>query len=109
MEVALLLDVRIHQIIQVMHGPGSFRYLVGSNVRRIIWLDKAAIHLDCEGHGVFFSTEGALHISIDCNNTARSRHLNLQISIVWDCIEVGKGSLSEQCVITTAERDDVED
>ena len=58
---------------------------------------------------MFFSMEGALHISIDCNNAARSRHLKLQISIVRDYIEVGKGNLSEQCVITTVERDDVED
>ena len=58
---------------------------------------------------MFFGTEGALDISIDCNKLTRSRHLKLQISIVQDCIKVGESSLSEQCVITTVERDDIED
>ena len=58
---------------------------------------------------MFFSTEGALHISIDCNNATGSRHLKLHISIVRDCIKAGESSSSEQCVIATAERDYVED
>ena len=58
---------------------------------------------------MIFCTEGALHVSIDYNNATGSRHLKLQISIMRDCIEAGEGGMSEQCMITTAERDDVED
>jgi uncharacterized membrane protein YfcA len=36
-----------------------------------------------------------------------SRHFELQISIVRDRIKAGEGRSSEQCMITTAKRDDV--
>ena len=58
---------------------------------------------------MLLSMEGALRISIDCYNTARSGHLELKVSIVRHCVETSKCSSSEQCVITTAEGDDVED
>ena len=63
----------------------------------------------CEGHGVLLRTEGALCISIDYYNTARSGHLELEIGIVWHCIESSEYGSSKQCVIITAEGDDVED
>ena len=59
--------------------------------------------------GVLFSMEGALHVSIDNNDATWSGHFKLQISIVRDCIKAGESSSSEQCVITTAEGDDVKD
>ena len=58
---------------------------------------------------MLFSMEGALHVTIDCNNATRSRHFKLQVSIVRDCIKAGESSSSEQCMVATAERDDVED
>ena len=58
---------------------------------------------------MLFSTEGALHISIDCDNAMWSGHFKLQISIVRECIKAGESSSFEQCVITTSEGDDVED
>ena len=48
-------------------------------------------------------------ITIDYNNATRSRHFELQVSIVRDCVEAHEGSSSEQCMVATAERDDVED
>ena len=63
----------------------------------------------CKGRGVLLSPEGALRISIDCYNTARSGHLELKVGIVWHRIETSKCSLSEQCVITTAEGDDIKE
>ena len=53
--------------------------------------------------------EGALCISIDCYNTARSGHLELKVGIVRHRIEMSECSLSKQCVITIAEGDDVKD
>ena len=38
-----------------------------------------------------------------------SGHLELEISIVWHCVESSKRSLSEQCMIAAAEWDDIED
>ena len=58
---------------------------------------------------MLFSMVGVPHISIDCNNTPRSRHHKLQVSIVRDNIKAGGSSSSEQCMIATAETDDVKD
>ena len=58
---------------------------------------------------MLLSTEGALRVSIDCDDTAWSGHLEFEISIVWHRIESSKCSSSEQYVIATAEGDDIED
>ena len=54
-------------------------------------------------------TEGALCVSIDCYNPARSRLLELEVGVVRHRIESGKCGSSEQYVIATAEGDDIED
>ena len=53
--------------------------------------------------------EGAFRISIDRYDTAWTGHLELEISIVWYCVESSKRSSSKQCMIAVAEGDDVED
>ena len=58
---------------------------------------------------MLLSTEGALHISIDCDDAKRSGHFKLHIGIVWDRIETVKSGSSEQCMIATAKRDEIED
>ena len=58
---------------------------------------------------MLFYTEGAFRISIDCYDAAWTGHLELGISIVWHRIESSKCGPSEQCVITAAKGDDVED
>ena len=57
---------------------------------------------------MLFCTEGAFRISIDRYDTAWTG-LELEISIVWYCVESSKHSSSEQCVIAAAEGDDIED
>ena len=54
-------------------------------------------------------SEGAFHIAIDCYDAAWTGHLELEISIVWRCVESSKRGSSEQCVVAAAEGDDVED
>ena len=54
-------------------------------------------------------SEGALSVSVDCYDAARTGHLELEISIVRHRIESGKRSSSEQCMIAAAEGDDIED
>ena len=58
---------------------------------------------------MLLSTEGAFCISVDRDDAAWTRHLELEISIVWHCIESCECGSSEQCVIATAEGDDIED
>ena len=75
----------------------------------MVLLDEAALYFCCQSCGVLLGMEGALRVSIDCYDTAWSGHLEFEISIVWHRIESGKCSSSKQCVIATAEGDDVED
>ena len=63
----------------------------------------------CEGRGVLLYSERALCVSIYCKNSAWTRHLELEISIVWHCVKSSKRGSSEQCVVATAEGDDIED
>ena len=63
----------------------------------------------CEGRGVLLCSERALCVSIDCNNSARSWHLELEVCIMWYRIESSECGSSEQCMVTTTERDDIED
>ena len=74
-----------------------------------MWLDRAALYFSHNGRHVLLSTEGALHVSIDCNDATWTRHLELQIGVMRDRNEAGKSSSSEECVIATTEGDDVED
>ena len=53
--------------------------------------------------------EGALCVSIDCYNPTRSWHFELEVCIMRYRIESGKCGSPEQCVIATAEWDDIED
>ena len=63
----------------------------------------------CEGHSVLLCSERALCVSIDCNNSARSWHLELEVCIMRYRIESNECSSPEQRMMTTAERDYIED
>ena len=58
---------------------------------------------------MLLGAEGALCVSIDYYDTAWSGHLEFEIRRVRHRIESSKGSSSEQCVIATAEGDDIKD
>ena len=55
------------------------------------------------------STEGAFRVSINCYDAAWTGHLELEISVVWHCVESSKRGSSEQCVVAAAEGADIED
>ena len=63
----------------------------------------------CEGRGVLLCSERALCVSIDCNNSARSWHLELKVCIMRYRIESSECGSPEQHVITTMEWDYIED
>ena len=67
------------------------------------------MYFRCEGCSMLFCTERVVHISVDYYDPARSWHLELEVCIVWYCIESSECGSSEQCVVTTMERDDIED
>ena len=50
-----------------------------------------------------------LTVSTNCNGAPWTGHLELEISIVWHCVESSKHSSFKQCVVATAEGDDIED
>ena len=58
---------------------------------------------------MLFCTEGAFRISIDCYDATWTGHLELEISIVWHCVESGECGPSEQCMIAAVKGDYVED
>ena len=58
---------------------------------------------------MLLGTEGAFRVSINCYDAAWSGHLELEVSIMRHRIESSKCGSSEQCVIATAKRDDIED
>ena len=62
-----------------------------------------------KGRSVLLCTKRAGHISVDCYDLARAWHLELEVCIVWYRIESSECSSSEQCVVTTTEKDDIED
>ena len=62
-----------------------------------------------EGCSMLFCTERAVHVSIECYDPTRACHLELEVCIVWYRIESSECGSSEQCVVTTTERDDIED
>ena len=67
------------------------------------------MYFRCKGRRVLLRSEGAFGVAIDCYDTAWTGHLELEISIVWHCVESSKRGSSEQCVVAAAERDDIED
>ena len=70
---------------------------------------EAALYFRCEGHRVLLHLEGAFGVSIDRNYSSRAWHLELKVCVMRYRIELSKCGSPEQCVITTAKQDYVED
>ena len=58
---------------------------------------------------MLLGAEGVFRVSINCYDAAWSGHLELEISIVQQCVESGECGPSKQCVIAVAKGDDIED
>ena len=105
----MLAELRTSQTVLLQSSSDSIDGVRGLYCQIEVLPKKAILYFCCKGRGVLLSMEGALHISIDCYNTARFEHLELKVGIVRHRVETSKCGSSEQCVITTAEGDDVED
>ena len=62
-----------------------------------------------EGCCMLFCTERAVHVSVDCYDPAWTWHLEFEVCIMWYRIESSECGSSKQGVVTTMERDDIED
>ena len=108
-EAELLGELKTCLEILLQGTPDSLEGVRGL-FRRIGGLpNKAALRFCCEGRSVLLRAERALCVSINCNNSARSWHFELEVCIMRYRIESRKCHSPEQCVIATAERDDIED
>ena len=73
-EAKLLIELLTSWTVILQGSPDSFDRIQGLDCRCGVWLDKADPHFRYEGRGVFLSMEGAIHVSMNCYNTARARH-----------------------------------
>ena len=108
-ETDLLVELLTSWTVMLQSSPDSFDSVRELGHRIEVLLDKAALYLCCQDRGVLLGTEGAFRVSIDCYDAAWTVHLELEISIVWYRVESCKRGSSEQCVVATAEGDDIED
>ena len=67
------------------------------------------MYFRCKGRRVLLHSEGAFDVSIDRNYSSRAWHFELKVCVVRYRIELGECGSPKQCVIATAEGDDVED
>ena len=74
-----------------------------------MWLDEAALYFDRSSYSMLLCTEGAFCTSVYRDGAAWTGHLELEISVMWDRIKASECGSSEQWVIATVERDDIED
>ena len=58
---------------------------------------------------MFLHSERAFSVSVDCDDSSRAWHLELEVCVVRHRVELCKRVPSEQSMIAAAERDYVED
>ena len=58
---------------------------------------------------VLFGAEEAFDLAINCYDAARTGCLELNLGIMWNCVESSKHGTSEQCMIATSKGYDIED
>ena len=74
----------------------------------MLYLVRSFLVCGCQGSHTLFGTQRSLNISVYCNDAMWTGHLECEGGVVWYCIKVSESFLSEQCLIATLERSDVE-
>lgn len=108
-EDELLTELSTSRAVLLRCGSDPLGDVQGLDSRITVLLEKATLYLCCKGGCVLFCLEGAFSVAIDYYDAAWTRHLELEISIVWHCVESSKRGSSEQCMVAAAEGDDIED
>lgn len=79
-EAELLGDLWAGRTVLLQSTPDSLDGVWGLYCRIEGLPKEVAMYFCCKGRSVLLRTEGALCISIDCYNTARSGHLELEVA-----------------------------
>ena len=108
-EAGLLVELKTCMPIRLWGNPDSLEGVRGLFHRIGGLRHEAALCFCCEGRSVLLHAERALCVSIDCYNPPRYWHLEVEVCIMRHRIESGKCGSSEQCVIATAEGDNIKD
>ena len=91
----MLVELLSSRAVMLHNSPDSLDGVRELDYRIEVLPKKAAPYFCCKGSDVLLSTEGAFRVSIDCYDATWSRHLELEISIVWHRVESSKCDLSE--------------
>ena len=70
-------------------SPRTFRRVGGAFTATGGFL--GCLYLGCESRGLLFRLERAFGVTIYCDNAVGSRHFKIEVSIMWDCVEVCEG------------------
>ena len=101
MEAELLVELLMCLTILLQSIPDSLDGVRDCH-RRVGGLPKkAALYFCREGCSMFFCTERAVHVSVDCYDPVCAWHLELKVCIVWYRVESGECGSFEQCMIAT--------
>ena len=106
---ALLCELGACQAVLLQITPGALEGVRVFNRRTGGLPEEATLCFYCEGRSMLLRAERALCVSVNCDDPPRSWHLELEVCIMRYRIESHKCGSSEQCMIATVERDDIED
>ena len=105
----VLIELRTSWAILPQSNPDSHDGVREIGRRHEVRLRDAFLCFYCQGGGTFFGTEVEFGLAINCYDATRTGHPELTVGIVWHRVESSKRGSSEQCMIVTAKRDDVDD
>ena len=93
-EAGLLIELQECQTVLLWGAPDSLDGVRGCCCRIASLSKNVALYFGRKGRSMFFHTEGAVCVSVDCYNPVRSWHFELEVCIVWYRIESSKCSSS---------------
>ena len=94
-EAGLLIELLACLTVLLRGTPDSLDSVRGCCCRIGYLSEEAALYFCREGHSMLFCMEGAVCVSIDYYDPTRSWHLELEVCVVWYCIETSERSSSK--------------
>ena len=93
-EARMLIELLACPTILLQGAPDSLDGVRGCRFQIGCLSKEASLYFYRKGRNVLFCREGAICVSIDCYNPARSGHFELDIGVMWHRIESIKCGLS---------------
>ena len=94
-EAGLLIELLARLTVVLRGTPDSLDGVRRCRCRIGYLSEEAALYFCREGRSMLFHAEGAVCVSIDCYDPARSWHLELEVCIVWYRIETSERGSSK--------------